>query len=536
MGTLLSRYLDRILDDDGESDDVRSFAYRGQLDAGWELRSSAYRRLSQSATSGASGGNAVSEDGQIEYNRELLDRFRNRRFDTMDGTRFTDLEALCQLQHLGAATSLIDFSRSPLVALWFACENSNADGIARPDGVVFKVDTTYSLDIDPGRLDNGTGPTFAEILDQRLVSPHDLLAWEPPAIASARERVVAQHSVLLLGRPLMSSDPSDRRISEIPVAHADKQGLRGELAAVGIDASSLFPDFHGFASTNGVNHQPTHPIHAKDLLNQGISDYHRGDAAGAHHNLALYIQKQPDDWTARLVLSNVCVDLKMYDEALRILETTEQHIKSLPSLQHCMLYANRANTKAAMGDHDGAVSDYSHSFQLGKRGIDNMLHFNRGNSYFALGKFQEALTDFEACEGSGVAAHNAGNTCIALGQLGRAKAKFAEAQNSPMSSTQSHDNLEAMTRLVSLIGTDQCEVAVQHVNVSNTSNFLSIMIRSDRLTDGPQHFPIAGNAGNQGNFGWSGDEWRSVGGKGFSGSDGMTIVVTKKHYPGAEIS
>ena len=525
MGSLLSRYLDRILDDDGESDDVRSFAYRGQLDARWELRSSAYRRLSQSATSDASGGNAVPEDRQIEYNSDLLDRFRNRRFDTMDGVRFTDLEALCQLQHLGAATSLIDFSRSPLVALWFACENPNVDGTSQQDGAVFTVDTTYSLDNDPGRLDDGNGTTFAEILAQRLISPHDLLAWEPPAIASARERVVAQHSVLLLGRPLMSSNLSDRRIRKIPVAHADKQQLRGELAAVGIDASTLFPDLHGFASTNGVDY-PVLQLSVKDLLDRGISDYHRGDAVGARHKLVSYTTKRPDDWMSRLLLSNVLVDVGEYGEALKILDKAEQRINSLHSLQRPMLYANRGNTRAAMGDHEGAVSDYTRAFQLGSWGIDNILHVNRGNSYFALGRYQEALDDFEAASGRS-ASYNAGNACIALGQLGMAAEKFAEAQDEPRVQEHSLSNLREVRKIMAVVGTDQCEVEVQSDHAPNTPGFLRLVIRSDRLTDGPQFFPIAGNTGNQGNFGWNKiGEWRATGSQGFSGLGGMTVEVT----------
>ena len=41
--------------------------------------------------------------------------------------------------------------------------------------------------------------------------------------------------------------------------------------------------------------------------------------------------------------TSFCVDLKMYDEALSILETTEQHIKSLPSLQHWISFRNHQN-------------------------------------------------------------------------------------------------------------------------------------------------------------------------------------------------
>ena len=50
-----------------------------------------------------------------------------------------DLSILAQLQHQGAATSLIDFSDNPLVALWFACKkNLNQDS---SNGKVFILST-----------------------------------------------------------------------------------------------------------------------------------------------------------------------------------------------------------------------------------------------------------------------------------------------------------------------------------------------------------------------------------------------------------
>ncbi|MXW60019.1 MAG: FRG domain-containing protein [Acidimicrobiia bacterium] len=529
-GNLLSKYLHQLFGDEGESDDARSFAYRGQRDATWELQSSAYRRLSRSTGLGASSGREVTEGSLIDYNKELISRFRNRRFDTADGARFTDLEALSQLQHLGAATALIDFSLNPLVALWFACQDAPHDPIApeasQQDGAVFRVDTTYSLDSDPGRLDDGAGPNLDEILGQRLIPPHDLLAWRPPAVASARERVVAQHSVLLLGRPLMASNPSDSRIRKIPVSRDDKERLRGELAAIGIDASSLFPDLHGFATTNGVEH-PVIQVSAKDLLAQGVSAYNRGDAVGARDALAPYVNKRPDDWVARLLLSNAYVDLRMYGEALGILDAAVEHIDALHSWQHHTVYTNRANTRAAMGDHENALADYEHALGLSSGGIKGTLHFNRGNSYFALGRYADALADFEACAGSALAAYNAGNTCVALGRLDTAQARFTEAQNEPRISTNSLGNLKVVQEIMSLIGADQCEVELQSSLIPIDPRIRQFVIRSNQITDRQFLFPLAGNVGNQGNTGWIAvGEWSAVGGQGFSGSDGMTVVVT----------
>ena len=51
--------------------------------------------------------------------------------------QLSDLELLAELQHFGAATCLIDFSRSALVALWFACQTRISGGEA--NGKVYAV-------------------------------------------------------------------------------------------------------------------------------------------------------------------------------------------------------------------------------------------------------------------------------------------------------------------------------------------------------------------------------------------------------------
>ena len=512
MGTLLAKYLKRLLSDAGESGGARSFAYRGQRNAEWPLQSSAYRRLSGSET-GASSGNAVSVDRLIEYNENLISDFRNRRFDVSDGTRLTDLGALSLLQHLGAATSLIDFSLSPLVALWFACQDAphGPDGPTKnkPDGAVFRVDTTFSRGSDPEW-------GFEEIV-RHLESTASLLAWRPPTIAGAGERIIAQQSVLLLGGRLMVPDPDDPEIRRIEVLHSEKDQLRRDLEAIGVDETLLFPDAHGFARINGVEYEVPEPT-AKSLWDRSARPHSRSVPASERARLDRSSTEQLNVLT-RLRLANLMVDSGKYGGALSTLNEVEERVSLLPAEERHRLYLNRANVKAAMGDHEGAVTDYTHALGLGSDPAPT--RFNRGNSFFILEKFQDALEDFEACAGRVDAAHNAGNTYIALGKLGLAARKFLDARNETTDRRHSHINLEAVNEIMSLIGADQCEVEVQSTPVPNAPSLLRFVIRSDRLKDGSRLFPIAGNAGSQGNVGWG-----DVGGQGFSGSDGMTVEVT----------
>ena len=96
-------------------------AFRGQEDKRWLLESSAERRLNK----GRKGRDRISNNLFIEYHRDnLVQKGKLWNYDKREGKQLADLELLADLQHHGAATCLLDFTRNALVALWFACENA----------------------------------------------------------------------------------------------------------------------------------------------------------------------------------------------------------------------------------------------------------------------------------------------------------------------------------------------------------------------------------------------------------------------------
>ena len=217
----------------------------------------------------------------LRINQDLIEKARLLGHDQKNGQRLSDLELLAELQHFGAATCLIDFTRNALVALWMACQQSTtreANGkIREANGKVFAVRSD-----DSDRF---------ETITQKLVTHEDidyffredeqrgypLYQWPPKY---QNNRIIAQQSVFIFGGAQVEAE------AECVILKSGKGDMLTSLDKVsGITEGSIYPDFDGFARLHAQN-KPDVGLDPQGYLQRGVDAHLEGrlDEAIDHYD------------------------------------------------------------------------------------------------------------------------------------------------------------------------------------------------------------------------------------------------------------
>ena len=117
----LKEYLSKI-GDTTKALGVGTYAFRGQGNGHWPLHSAATRRLRKHRGEGVQNSPEFPSLYLDYHNSTLITPARTQGLGIELGRELSDLQLLAKLQHLRAATGLLDFSWNPLVGLWFASE------------------------------------------------------------------------------------------------------------------------------------------------------------------------------------------------------------------------------------------------------------------------------------------------------------------------------------------------------------------------------------------------------------------------------
>lgn len=215
--------------------------WRGQGDIDWPLHSGAYRKLKLNS-------GTVFERDIVDYEQNLLLQARHRGYAKEDGIHISDVELLAKLQHHGAATRLVDFSKNSLISLWFCVQfNSNKTGL------LLGVHTDYVGGGVEGEL---LYKSYDELIDGLSEHEHSMFI-EAPVVS---KRIAAQHGVFLYSDVAFSPMGSLKlniKKKGINLFIAITPELKEECLkilrnAFDIRTDTLFPDLDGFAMANNV--------------------------------------------------------------------------------------------------------------------------------------------------------------------------------------------------------------------------------------------------------------------------------------------
>lgn len=231
------------------SDFVEFFAPGGELSAPvpqWYRGDPVLRRRRALLPSIARSPSRISEEWQI------YQRFRQSAAAFLPHMRLDRWDWLLYMRHFGKRTRLLDWTESPIVALYFAVDERRHD---RSDGVVWCLDplrlnelANYGRQIQCAGVDTELDGYTVESLRS---APKDA-DFKPVAFIAPRSfpRLVAQQGVFTVTHKKQISldsigDP--QLLARVRIPRASKDVIRKSLASIGVNRLSLYPEMQSLA-------------------------------------------------------------------------------------------------------------------------------------------------------------------------------------------------------------------------------------------------------------------------------------------------
>jgi len=153
--------------------------------------------------------------------QRLFKRFKEQVLPYLSFMPRDDWEWLAVAQHHGLPTRLLDWTRNPLAALYFAVEQDIGQ-----DSAVYVFGPKIVLD-------KATSPDPFAITQ--------VMRFQPPAIS---DRIV-QQAGLFTAHPDPSVPFEDTSLTKLIVPQSAQRNLKKELFKLGVTRGSLFPGFDG---------------------------------------------------------------------------------------------------------------------------------------------------------------------------------------------------------------------------------------------------------------------------------------------------
>lgn len=219
--------------------------YRGHANEAWELLPSLVRRT-----------------GGVEVEAALMKRFKQNAYRFIDFDPRSEWEWLFLMQHHGVPTRLLDWTESPLFALWFAVADKSRE---ETDACIWCLNPV-ALNHEIARITLSSAHELLAFADDMELEPYlvSKLATggelRPVAGIAPRqfERVYAQQGVFTIHhRDVTPLEGMVRpgggvanHLKKLVIPAASKPRLREELSRLGVTELAVFPELPNVAKVS----------------------------------------------------------------------------------------------------------------------------------------------------------------------------------------------------------------------------------------------------------------------------------------------
>jgi len=249
-----------------------SWAFRGHADTAWDLETSLDREtILQYATKSLDGMQVSGmERRAASHEKPMMRDFQKRAHQYLHHLPGDDeiIDWLALMQHYGAPTRLLDWTRSPYVALYFAVEKS----VPKRSAAVWAIDCDWALkesanscgQFDPNLSHAELSAKMSRFVNERLACEADSsdapVRVVPADPKHVNERMAAQQGlflcnlslhapfdIALLGMIIRDDKPDKPPVRKLVVRPQERIAFLKQLRRLNITSASLFPGLEGFA-------------------------------------------------------------------------------------------------------------------------------------------------------------------------------------------------------------------------------------------------------------------------------------------------
>lgn len=320
------------------------------------------------------------------YSYNLFYFARKKRYHLNGTNAFSFFETMAELQHFGAATILIDFTKNALIALFFACKSRPMN-----DGCVFVMNKPKNEYKEPSdcfdeNIDESPSKKLWEFFSDYF---EKLYYWEP---ASFNMRIPAQHSIFVFGKPEINQE--DEFVDIIRINHQKKEEILKELNdTYDINDITLFNDLTGFASANNAESKIDNELYNSEKAKRSRENAYDKEVQKSQKEIeSLKSSHDSESKKHILELTFKLAEVEFFrdnlEEAIRLFSAVIKKDNNNREIA----YFYRGQIHEQLDEYREAIADYTKAIELNSKFLKAYLY--RGFVHFEEREYDDAISDF----------------------------------------------------------------------------------------------------------------------------------------------